>query len=98
MSVEDWARREASALIGDRIEDAKERVRFVDGVTVLADALLSEEAVEAAARQGHTNAGVGRGAWGTWESVSPEDADVYRAEARAALQAAVRAATEGESE
>ena len=83
MSVEDWARRTAREMISDHAGDSAERVRFVDGIVHAFSALLSERAEIAA---GKVIAGYFPGHEVTFHLV------------RAALQAAVTAVTEGDTE
>ena len=101
MSVEDWARREAE----EHIEGIEEIVRgewaktedlelkrdlFADGIVHAFSALLSDEAVEAVII---SIRGMGPD---TLDRAPAEDWEI--AEARAALQAAITAVTEGDTE
>lgn len=79
MSVDDWARREAEQYAyGDVYGDIQ--LAFRVGVASLADVLLSDEAVEAAARSIHGF------------DLEPIK-EPHRERARAALQAAIGAVT-----
>lgn len=98
MSVENWGRREAEQAIpagrdrefmGDGVPHA-ERIRFADGIVHAFDALLSDAAI--------------LGAVASIRDVGPDSVkttpaeDWEIAEARAALQAAIAAVTEGEND
>lgn len=86
MTVEDWANREAAAFShGDKYGEIEPA--FFDGVMKLADRLLSDEAVEAAAR---TELTIG------WDELDEAERDYMRIEMRAALQAAIDAVTREE--
>lgn len=80
MPVEDWARREGQRYATGGIYDERGQAH-ADGIVHAFSALLSDEAVEAAAKAHAFAPG------GVYSNYSM----------RAALQAAVRAATEGES-
>ena len=94
MSVEDWARREAEKRYPTRLPyNARFELMlaaqggFQDGAGRAFDALLSDEAVAAAARISAPN---------DWDSgeMSTDEREWLKTEARAALEAAVRAVTD----
>lgn len=87
MSVEDWAEREAARQYG---ENNNRPIYFADGIVHAFSALLSDEAVEAVII---SIRGMGPD---TLDRAPAEDWDI--AEARAALQAAITAVTEGDTE
>lgn len=83
MTVDDWARRESARVVGGSLTLKVDRVRFRQGIVHAFDALLSDEAVEAAAE--------------VFTGMSKPNAE-ERDWTRRMLQAAVRAVTEGENE
>lgn len=91
MSVDDWARDQAEKRYPATWQDRgrtdrdDERDAFKEGVSALADALLSDEAMEAAARQ--------YWALPNWERLTKFDRARQVVFMRAALQAAVDAVT-----
>ena len=89
MSVDDWARREAKQYAyGDVYGDIQ--LAFRVGVASLADVLLSDEAVEAAARSAaHRALATPR----PWESMTDYGRQQFLKAARADLQAAINVVT-----
>ncbi len=102
MSVEDWAKREALRQLGPGDGWKLERACFASGITLLADCLLSDEAVEAAARAlamlepgepWPSNEALGGGPTSTRDD---EYRSSFRDDAQWALQAAIDAVTREE--
>lgn len=92
MTVEDWARREADSARGPDIwaptyDPTPERQAYFEGILHAFSALLSDEAVEAAAE-----------ALMRAEANMEPVQDVWASDARAALQAGIEAVTKGDTE
>lgn len=92
MTVEDWSKREAIKVWPLFSKETDAAVLMSNR---LADRLLSDEAVEAAARALYVAQGAGK-PWSSWDRVSEDDRAVWRDEARAALRAAIDAVTREE--
>lgn len=97
MTIDEWARREAEEVIpaggafGGRPPSVPhaERIRFADGIVHALNALLSDDAVEAAADQMLQWANLS-----VFEARRPD----YLTDVRTAIQAAIDAVTKGDTQ